>query len=384
MSFEKWKARLAICQGHNTVSARRAAIAASGVKTFMEPDAEDEGYYRKPLVEPALGPNGKTNGQKQLIGWVPCAYFLVEGNLCGVIGAGNDLRDMTDDEVKDGGLWSWVVANPISYETYVAVAENGEPWPDHPKPVVSTPMNRLADNLGDINDALQGRPVATDNQPVEPAAAKKEPETLEEFQAAIATVLKNAPADKITSIEAAAIAAGNKNALAEIRLKADKAGRAIYEPLFRNYQKIQKAWSPLPKLCEDQEKAIQREINLFQEAERVRLAAEQAAAAQAIKDEEERNQRAADRAIANGEPEPEPEVTEIVVPTAIPAKITPTYGTRAVKQELQTFVTITDSLAVAKFFIANEKMQALLNELATNAIRAGVEVPGTTHRKGYA
>lgn len=371
MSFDKWKARLAICQGHSTVSARRAAIAASGIKTFMEPDAEDEGYYRKPLVEPALGPDGKTNGQKRLIGWVPCAYFLVgvaAGDketdvLCGVIGAGNDLRDMTDDEVKDGGLWSWVVANPISYETYVAVAENGEPWPD---------------------GVPAGKPVATDNQPIEPATTKKEPETLEEFQAAIATVLNSAPADKVTSIEAAAIAAGNKNALAEIRLKADKAGRAIYEPLFRDYQKIQKSWAPLPKLCEDQEKKIQREINLFQEAERVRLAAEQAAAARLIVEEEERNQRAADRAIANGEPEPEPEVTEIVVPTAVVAPITPTYGTRAVKAELKTFVTITDSLAVAKFFIANEKMQALLNELATNAIRAGVEVPGTTHRKGYA
>ncbi|WP_460451796.1 hypothetical protein [Alsobacter sp. SYSU BS001988] len=31
-------------------------------------------------------------------------------------------------------VWTWCCRHPISYETYVAVAERGEPWPDEPPP----------------------------------------------------------------------------------------------------------------------------------------------------------------------------------------------------------------------------------------------------------
>lgn len=380
MSFEKWKARLAICQGHNTVSARRAAIAASGIKTFMEPDAEDEGYYRKPLVEPALGPGGKTNGQKRLVGWVPCAYFLADGKLCGIVGAGDDMRDMTDKQLKDGEFWSWVVANPISYETYVAVAEDGLPWPDMPAP---TPQAKhpMDEGMRRTQAIMEGKAVATDNQPTEPEAPKVK--TADDYRKEIETLVANTPVKVLASDAEAAVVLGSKNTLAAVRLEADKAGRAIYEPMYREYQKVQKAWAPMVNTADDHEKRLNNSILVWREKERQRLAREQADAARAIQEEEERNQRAADRAIAAGEPEPEPEVTEIVVPTAQLAPLRPTAGTRGVREEIKTFVTITDSLAVATYFIANEKLQAVLQELATNAVRAGVEnVPGITTRKG--
>ena len=110
MSFERWRARLA---GEKVV-------------TYLQPDAEDEGYYRKPITEPKLAANGQRNGQKRIIGWEPVAYFIDRGKLCGVIGD----RDMAINEVTDESRWSWVVRHPISEELYRAVAERDEPWPD--------------------------------------------------------------------------------------------------------------------------------------------------------------------------------------------------------------------------------------------------------------
>lgn len=360
MSFENWKRRLA----------------GEKVETFLQAQIEDEGYYRKPIAE--RNPNG--NGKWIVYGYVPVAYFadnLTPNVLRGLIGAGDEMRDMTDAEVEGEEIWSWCCRQPITYETYQRVAEGGEPWAD------GFPSSEKVARANAKQVEGQPKAVATDNAP-EPDGKPKEPATLEEFQAAIALALKAAPVEKITSNEAAAIAAGNKNALAEIRLKADKAGRAIYEPLFRQYQTVQKAWAPLPKLCEDQEKKIQREINTWLESERQRLAREQAEAARKIQEEEERNQRAADRAIANGEPEPEPEVTDIVVPSAIVAPIVPTHGTRAVRPELKTFVDITDEAKVAAYFRGNPELLAVLQKLAERATKLGQEVPGTTKRQGYA
>src|SRR6267154_2800653 len=114
MPFHRWKRRLA----------------GERVATFLLPDLEDEGYYRRPIIRKLTDANGKPSGRKEIIGWIPVALFSEGDVLYGLIGSGAQMRNMTADELKSEEFWSWVVAHPIEYKIYKAVAEDGEPWPD--------------------------------------------------------------------------------------------------------------------------------------------------------------------------------------------------------------------------------------------------------------
>jgi hypothetical protein len=357
MPFTNWRKRLDIANLHNTVADRRAAVAALKIN-FMQPGPEDEGYYRKPVTEAALGADGKTNGQKRVIGWVPVAYFLDGNTLCGVMGAGDTLRDMTPAEVEDAELWSWVVSNPISYELYNAVAHEGRKWPDLKQPDAA-PERRVSDNAGPIV------------------------KTREDYQAEIDAIVLSAP-QKIATKEEAEHALGIKNAIAEKRLAADKAGRSIYEPPFRIYQTEQKSWSPMVAKAKAAEDGIDKLYKRWLEAERQRVVAENAEIARRAEEEAERNARAADRAIIAGEEPPPPEVIEEEYKPVIPEPVKPTYGgARVAKAELKTFVDIVDEEKVAAYFRGDADLVAVLQKLAERATKAGADVPGTTKRQGY-
>lgn len=362
MSFDKWRARL---DGET-------------VTTFLQPDAEDEGYYRKPITEPKLNAQGQRNGQKRIIGWEPVAYFIDRGKLCGVIGD----RDMAINEVFDESLWSWVVRYPISEELYRAVAERGEPWPDlAPATLTEAEVNSNFIKAIQADIPAANREVAkSDNNPPEELPA--EVQHAQAIDSAIGAALT-----KVTSEAEAAIALGSKNRIAELRLAADKAGKAIYEPIYRDYKKVQGVWSPIVARAVAAEGKLQAAILTFREFERKRIAREQAdAAAEAAAKQravDEANEAAAQRAIAAGKPEPEPVVVEHPAPVqAAPAPIAPTYGTRKLKEELKKFAVITDDVEVYRHFRADADLKALLEKLATNAIRSGATVPGATFREG--
>lgn len=85
--------------------------------------------WRKSLAgEPvALHENDPQEGywrlrQKRAGHWIPVAIWRTpEG----------ELQALRDGEVADAqDLWSWCCRYPIAYETYVAVAERREPWPE--------------------------------------------------------------------------------------------------------------------------------------------------------------------------------------------------------------------------------------------------------------
>jgi hypothetical protein len=262
---------------------------------------------------------------------------------------------MTDDEVKDESLWSWVCRNHIAYEIYKSVAEDGDPWPDQPR---STNVM-----------------VATDNVPLQ--------KTRQDYQDEIEATCASAP-NKVTDKLEAEEALGIKNRIAELRLEADKVGKSIYQPMHAAYSKMQKAWSGMVKTAQVHEEMIDKAVRIWREQERQRFLKEEAEQARLVAEEEERLARAADRAIARGEPEPEPDVEEIVAPPP-PAPITPVYGrASAAKQELKTFVTITDEAKVAAFFRGSPELVAVLQRLAERTVKLGQEVPGTTTRQGYA
>lgn len=373
MSFDNWRARLA----------------GKTIKTFLQPQLEDEGYYRRPITEAVLGPNGKTNGQKRIIGWEPVAYFIDRGKLCGVIGN----RDMAANEVTDEHLWSWVCRHPIKEETFRAVAERGEPWPDTlPKSVATTRAIEEGASTRPFNpekDAETSRWVEPANREVigdnSNTAPVDEPHI--EHGEAIDRAVGAALDLKITDEASAAILLGAKNRIAELRLAADKAGHAIYDPLRVAYEAEQKKWPGMVKKAKDAETALNTRYLRWREEENRKAAEAAAEQVRLAREADEANQRAADRAIAAGVPEEPP---EIIVPepvTSMPAPVTPTYrapGQRIAPKEVETWHLdgIDDYDAVYNHLKNNQFVKTQLMIWATAQVKNGQEVPGTRRHFG--
>lgn len=181
----------------------------------------------------------------------------------------------------------------------------------------------------------------------------------------------------------AAQALGSKNCIAELRLVADKAGKAAYQPPYQEYKRLHGLWTPMVARAETAEKAINRTILTFREKERQRIAKEQADAAQRQQEIEEANERAAQLAIAAGRPEPAPVVVEPVAQPTASAPVVPTYGTRKLNETPKWHLdAITDQDAVYSYFKDAEPLKVVLKTLATAAVRAGRTVPGTKTHEG--
>jgi hypothetical protein len=366
----------------------RRRLAGEKVTAYTQPDFGDSGFYRLPIRERAQNAQGNNNGRWKTIDWKPVALFVASNDdlVCQVGGV-----FLTNDGMNE--QWQWFVSHPISEETWRTVAERGEPWPDlSPEPIEfhgavtvkydetgKTHHRDLVKNpiqIGKETIPAAGREVtAADN------AAPEHPLDVQH-----ATAIDNAIAAAIKTVKneaEAAQALGSKNRIAELRLAADKVGKSLYEPIYRTYTAEQKKWSPIVARATAAEKSLNTAILTFREKERQRIYAEQEAAATKQREIDEANQRAADRAIAAGQPEPEPIVETVDAPVFEPAPITPTYGTRKLKEEVKTFLdTVSDFDAVYTYFKGTDEVNAFLTTLATNAIKAGKTVPGTTTRQG--
>lgn len=331
MSYDYWKAALA------------------GKKPPMYVDDPMCGFYRKAVYA------RDANGNNRRVRWVPVAVFMVPGaDMSGVMTARVGERDVSGDALNE--LWSYIAGNAISEETYRAVAERDEPWPRE-MPAVPAANREVT---------------AADNAPPEVLTDK-------DHGAAIDTAI-SAALKAVTNETEAAQALGSKNRIAELRLAADKAGKALYDPPFREYKRLHGLWAPMVARADTAEKALQKSILTFREKERQRIASEQAAAEAKQRELGEANERAAQRAIAAGIPEDVPEVAE---QPAAPAPLQPTYGTRSIKEQLHTILeSITDYDAVYNFLKGEPKVKALLLELAAAKVKAGFVVPGTTTREG--
>jgi hypothetical protein len=377
MSYDNWRKRLEIAKKYSTVAERRVAVAALKIN-FSQPGEADEGYYRKPIT--IKDPSG--NGLNIITGWIPVSYFMSDASsadgreLCGVIGAGADARNMTDAEVGDEQLWSYVVSHPIPYEWYSAVADHGDPWPDQPPGKNTAIIEALETAYPSPDpDAIERTVGRGDNNP---------PELLPEVEHAnaIDNAIGAAKDLKVTTLQEAAVAAGAANVIRDRRLAAEKIAKVKIEPLQRAYEEERNKWLPLVKRAKDAEGMLRGAVSTFEFAEKKRVIKEQQDALERQRLQDEANARAADRAIAAGEPEQAPVVDEVVIPK-VPDRVTPTYGGyKPRQQEPKKFAVINDDVEVYKFLRANNELKELLQKLATNAIRAGFEVPGATTREG--
>lgn len=364
-------------------------LAGETITAYLQPQLEDEGYYRKPITEPVLGPNGKTNGQKRIIGWTPVAYFIDDGMLRGVIGD----RDMAANEVTDEGLWSYVCRHPITEKVYRAVAEKGEPWPDaSPAAAFNKDIAQAEPATFTHSTVAAGGTTGSTARVVEigdnsNAAPVVEPHV--EHGEAIDNAVKAALDLKVTDETSASILLGAINRIAELRLAADKAGHAIYDPLHAAYAAEQKKWPGMVKKAKDTETALNRRYLEWRAAEKKKADdAERERLAEIVRIEEA-NARAADRAIGRGEPEPEPVDPEEVLPapTPAPAPVAPTYraaGQRTAPKEIKRWWLdgVDDQAKVYEFFKNHAAVGAVLFNLAADATKNGQEVPGTRRHFG--
>ena len=368
----------------------KARLEGRAVKTFLQPQLEDAGYYRLPIT------NRKPNGQTDITGWVPVAMWVEGGELAGLVGAGDDIRDMTSEQLYGEQFWSWICRHPITYEVYQAVAERGEPWPDAPEVQLANTMGEEAVPAAnrDVNRNHNAAP-EEDKRPAYEKAAE-----------AIDKAIAVSKAHAITDQKSAEIALGMVNRIAELRLAAKRDGEAEYKPLYAQYKKLLDAWKPPVDRADAEEKRQTANINAWKRAEEKRLR-EEAAKAEAerkkleeeaaarAKEEEERAQRAADRAIANGVPPAEQDLFEVEVPEPIVAPIplsapiqpttvalAPTYGKRKLKDTpVEPTFTIDDYNAAVDFFKNTDTIKAAITILIKGAIKVNVAVPGVTVTK---
>lgn len=372
MSFNKWKKRLEIAATYPTIKARAEAVAALKIN-FLQPDAEDEGYYRKPITEAVIGADGKSNGQKRVIGFEPIAYFLKDGVLQGAIGK----RRMAPEELTDEGLWSWVVNRPVSYEWWHSAAVKGEAWPDLAQ------IAKMNDDMMKAAIPAANREVtASDNQ-----QADDRPLDVQHSEAidnAVRAAKDLTAQDEIS----AGMLLGAMNRIAELRLAADKAGHAIYDPLHAVYKAEQKKWPGMISVASTMEGILNRRYLTWRAAERVKADAAAAEVARKATELEEANARAADRAIAQGTAEPAPVVPEVPPVTAAATQpVAPTYrahGQRTAPKEVETWHCdgIVDQAMVYAHFKDTAGVKEVLLKLATAAIKNGQEVPGTRRHFG--
>lgn len=375
MSYDNYFKRIEIAK-LPTVALRRAALKEAGL-TNMCPTIADEGFYRKPITKRL--PNGKV----RILDYIPVALWQIDGELEGAVGAGDQAHDATPNEIVD--LWTWISTYPIYEQQYRAVAERGERWPDCD---VEVPIEEVDDSAG----ADPVRTItSTDNNP--PEALPPHIQHTEAIQSAIGA----AQDLKATDEASAAIVLGAKNRLAELRLKADKAGHAIYDPLREKYLAEQKRWAPIVAHADAMEKELNRRYLIWRSEEnrKIAAAAAEAAAAKAEADRQqqeldEANERAAQRAIAQGLPEPSPEAPVEAPPAnppPAPTPVEPTYrasGQRSRPKEVESWHIddITDFDALYNYFKDVPAVQATLKTLATAAVKAGRDVPGLTKHWG--
>lgn len=337
----------------------QAALAGEKPRAIVEQC--ELGFYRMGVYQR----DGKGNNKR--IGWRPVAVFMNGDVMTARIGSEADGRDLTGDGL--GELWSFIAGNAISEGNYREVAEHGKRWWDDPAPpVVHVP--------GVVSNREPREITNADNNPPEVLTDK-------DHAAAIDSAIGAAKDLKVTTAEEAAIAAGAANVIRDRRLAAEKIAKTRVEPLQRVYEDERNKWLPLVKRAKDAEGVLRVAVSAFEVADRKRVAAEQLAALERQREIEEANQRAADRAIAKGEAELSPPVIDEVVIPHMPERIHPTYGTYKPKAaELKRFAVIENDGDVYQHFRNDAELIALLQKLATNAIRAGLTVPGASYREG--
>ena len=326
----------------------------AGKKPKMFVDCPELGFYRKGVYEK------QENKARKRVGWTPVsvltrAQFLQanpgatlagESDIVALVGLMATLRVLADrDQINE--LWSYIAGNPISEETYRAVAERGEGWPDsHEAALPSGVVEKIV--------------AANEQSPAEKIAAKVKADV---------ELIANYKA--IDSDEMSSKARSLQNALLDSRGEAAKAYESANRPLLDQQKALREIWFPIRDAADAGSKELATAMGKWEDAKRAAAKLAQETADKLAREHAEAARKAE---AANQPPPPPPAEVKPNVP-APSAQIRGGAG-RAASVKLEKFVTEIDAAEVFKSFKTNADVIELLTALAQKAIRAGLDVPG--------
>jgi hypothetical protein len=309
------------------------------------------GFYRSGVY------HKEPNKARKRVGWSPVAIFRLGGHLTAVIGASRDARTESDrDRLNE--LWSYVAGNPISEDTYRAVAERGEPWPDRQETVPSIPVANSSATVPERNivtlTADEVKEANDDGIDLIDAARAKigMPPRHERISAQIDEDAKQlGKYAAIDSDEMASKARSLQQRFLDLRSEAEKQYNELNRPLLDEQKRIRGIWFPIRDKADEASNKLRSAMGVWEDTKRkaAKVAAERAAAGQEVKSN--------------------------VPPPA--AQIKGGSG-RAAAVKVEKFVTSIDAEKVFAQFKDDERVIAFLTDLAQKAIRAGITVQGVT------
>jgi len=260
----------------------------------------------------------------------------------------DELTEMLDGEwavmlsgypVTVDRVWPWCAKYPISYETYVAVAERGEPWPDqheavtnlHNRPPPDDSIESIRDTIEDLAREAQ--------QLIAKGAAKTQEES-----------------DR---------AADLSNEIAKYRKKADEVREAEKKPHLEAGRAVDERW-----------RAVIAAADIYKQLKDAVCAPFLAAQKLAKQKAEAAAREAAQQAAKAGKIE-EAAAAQLKADNIAKTRTTSGSRGRAVHLHSVQVVSIVDRAAVLAFFAESEAITNVLQSLAEKATGAGIKVPGT-------
>lgn len=318
--------------------------ALAGEKPKMYVDDPQVGFYRSGVYQK------EPNKARKRVGWTPVAIFLsdLDERINAMVGTKHETnRDRLNE------LWSYCAGNPISEETYRAVAERGEPWPDdyqHHEVVASIPVaNSSAVFIG--TDFSNG---------------KDKTMTVEVKGNVVQAIYEGTPAEKIEreikeaadqlgkyhtieSDEQASKARSLQQRFLDLRSDAAKHYEEANRPLLDEQKRLRGIWFPLRDEADQASNILREAMGKWEDTKRkaAQVAAERAEAGQPVQ-------------------------SNVPPPSA---QIKGGSG-RAASVKVETVVVSIDVDQVFAQFKSSPDVVELLTKLAQKAIRAGICVPG--------
>ena len=303
----------------------KAALAGERPKMFV--DSPEPGFYRSGIYEKLA------DKARKRVGWSPVAIFTQDG-LLGIIGRKPDYGTVRGDDLN--ALWSYCAGNPISEETYRAVAERGEPWPDSHETVAALPL---------ANSSAEFKTIVINEVMPAPASTRLSGEiNLRLDQLAKISI--------IDSDEASSKARSLQQCFLDLRGEATKFYEEQNRPLLDAQKHLRGIWFPLRDKADEAANKLRTAMGAWEDIKRkaAKVAAERAEAGQ-----------------VDAKSNVPPPATQIRGGAGKAASVT-----------VALFVTAIDEDAVFKQFKGNPAITELLTSLAQKAIRAGIQVPGAT------
>lgn len=227
------------------------------------------------VEQPECGFYRKKNGGKQrtLVTYEPVAIFLDhDGKMVGRIGVQDNIKeirieDSSQYDLRD--LWSWLATNDISEETYRAVAERGEPWPDAHDP---------KKNIMDVK-ILSGSEVAiarnkflksklNNSSLIDIGLSFSEPPESEIINNLVTAKAGISQYDKIESDEMATRALSLKNEITSLASELDKVRAGLVRPHLDAQQEINGKLNPIIKDAKESSARLLQAIGSWEDQKR--------------------------------------------------------------------------------------------------------------------